>query len=96
MATQNKEYDFQFKVVLFGDNGVGKTCLLSRFTDVSFTLQTDATIGVDLKIRSINIDGKVIKVHIWDTGIYSTYIIIAGYFLCNIHVHVLHVYFKCT
>ena len=96
MATQNKEYDFFFKVVLFGDWDVGKTCLLSRFTDDSFTLQPLPTIGVDYKIRSINIDGKVIKTQIWDTGIYSTYIIIEGYVLYNIQVHVLHVYSKCT
>ena len=69
MATRNEKYDFLFKVVLFGDGGSGKTCLLSRFTDASFT-QHVPTIGVNFKIKTINIDGKVIKAQIWDTGIY--------------------------
>ena len=91
MATQNEEYDFLFKVVLVGDSGVGKSCLLSCF------IRNDckSPFGIDLEITRINIDGKVIKAQIWDKGIYiySTYIIIEGYFLCNIHVHV---YSKCT
>ena len=87
MATQYKIFDFLFKVVLVGDYGVGKTCLLRRFTQDSFTPQHQSTFGIDFTIRWINIDGKVIKAQIWDTGIYSTYIIIEGYVLYNIHVH---------
>ena len=91
MATQNEKHDFLFKVILFGDNAVGKTCLLSRFIYKKFEFQP--TIGVDFEITRFNIDGKVIKAYIWDTGIYLTYIIIEGYILCNIHGHV---YSKCT
>ena len=94
MATQNEEYDFLFKVVLVGDSGVGKSCLLSCFIYNEFKSASLATIGVDLDSKRINIDGKVIKACIWDTGIYSTYIIIEGYCLCTIHV--LHVYSKST
>ena len=80
MATQNKNYDFLFKVVVLGDGAVGKSCLLSRFVHDEFNSSYVSTIGVDFEITCINIDGKVIKAQIWDTGIYSTYIIIEGYF----------------
>ena len=80
MATQNKKYDFLFNVVVVGDSGVGKSCLLSRFIRNAYQSSRYPTIGVDLEITCINIDGKVIKAQIWDPGIYSTYIIIEGYF----------------
>ena len=75
MATQNEKYDFVFKVVMLGDNCVGKTCLLFRFIYKKFKLESRSTIGVDFDSTRINIDGKVIEACIWDIGIYSTYII---------------------
>ena len=49
-------------VVVIGDSGVGKTNLLSRFTRNEFHLDTKTTMGVDFATRSIQVDGKVIKV----------------------------------
>jgi len=61
-------YDVPVKLLLIGDSGVGKSCLLLRFSDDSFTPSFITTIGIDFKIRTITLDGKRIKLQIWDTA----------------------------
>ncbi|TYH40270.1 hypothetical protein ES332_D12G235800v1 [Gossypium tomentosum] len=64
----NPEYDYLFKLLLIGDSGVGKSCLLLRFADDSYLDSYISTIGVDFKIRTVEHDGKIIKLQIWDTA----------------------------
>jgi Ras-related protein Rab-8A len=61
-------YDYLIKLLLIGDSGVGKSCLLLRFSDDSFTPSFITTIGIDFKIRTIELEGKRIKLQIWDTA----------------------------
>jgi len=63
-----KTYDFLFKLLLIGDSGVGKTCVLFRFAEDAFNSTFISTIGIDFKIRTIEMDGKKIKLQIWDTA----------------------------
>jgi len=64
----SKNYDYLFKLLLIGDSGVGKTCLLFRFSDDAFNTSFIATIGIDFKVRTVDIDGRKIKLQIWDTA----------------------------
>lgn len=67
-AAMAKTYDYLFKLLLIGDSGVGKTCVLFRFSEDAFNTTFISTIGIDFKIRTIELDGKKIKLQIWDTA----------------------------
>lgn len=56
------DYDFLFKIVITGDSGTGKTALLGKFVGEEHS--GIATIGVDFKIRTVDIDGKRVKLQI--------------------------------
>lgn len=73
-------YDYLFKLLLIGDSGVGKvrafafrlsrnidvvqSCLLLRFAEDAFTDSYLSTIGVDFKIRTVDLEGKTVKLQI--------------------------------
>ncbi|EGR32473.1 Ras family protein, putative, partial [Ichthyophthirius multifiliis] len=66
--TNYGEYDYLFKLLLIGNSGVGKSCMLMRFSENQFTNNFYNTIGVDFKIKTIQLNGKNIKLQIWDTA----------------------------
>jgi Ras-related protein Rab-30 len=62
------DYKFLFKVVLIGEAGVGKTCLVKRYCQGVFPVAQSATIGVDFMIKTVDVNGEQIKLQIWDTA----------------------------
>lgn len=61
-------YDHLIKLLVIGDSGVGKSCMLLRFVEDNFTPSFITTIGIDFRVRTIDLDGKKIKLQIWDTA----------------------------
>uniref|UniRef100_A0A7E4UL55 Ras-related protein Rab-30 n=1 Tax=Panagrellus redivivus TaxID=6233 RepID=A0A7E4UL55_PANRE len=62
------DYKYLFKVVLVGNAGVGKTCLVRKFTQGIFPPGQSATIGVDFMIKTVKVGNDKIKLQIWDTA----------------------------
>lgn len=63
-----KTYDLLLKLLLIGDSGVGKSALLLRYVDDSFTTSFIGTIGIDFKVTTIVVDGLKVRLQIWDTA----------------------------
>ncbi|TWW72205.1 Ras-related protein [Takifugu flavidus] len=63
-----KQYDVLFRLLMLGDSGVGKTCMLRRFTENEFDSSHISTIGIDFKMKTLEIDGLKVRVQIWDTA----------------------------
>ena len=61
-------FDFLFKVVVIGDSGVGKSCLLIRFAEDKFSEEHVSTIGVDFTNRTVDVGGDMVKLQLWDTA----------------------------
>jgi small GTP-binding protein len=64
-----KKVEILYKVLLLGDWSVGKTCLLMRYMDNTFTEMHLSTIGIDSKVKIVNLkEGLDAKIQIWDTA----------------------------
>ena len=63
-----EEYDYIFKVLLVGNSDVGKSSLILRYVDQIWNDVFVPTIGVDFKVKSLEIENKSIKLQIWDTA----------------------------
>ncbi|XP_065155249.1 ras-related protein Rab-37-like isoform X2 [Atheta coriaria] len=65
----SEQYDIVQKVMLLGDSGVGKTCLLVRFRDGLFLYGNFiSTVGIDFRNKVVNVDQTRVKLQIWDTA----------------------------
>ena len=64
-----EQKEFLYKILLLGDTSVGKTCFLMRYTDNTFQEIHMSTIGLDYKLKNVQLDdGKMYKIQIWDTA----------------------------
>lgn len=62
-------YDYQFKFIIIGESGVGKSSLMTQYTESRFEDSHEMTIGVGLGIRTLHLDGyPSTKVMVWDTA----------------------------
>ena len=58
-----------YKILLLGDSSVGKTCFLMRYTDNTFQEIHMSTIGLDYKLKNVQLDeNRMVKIQIWDTA----------------------------
>ncbi|MHA1731739.1 MAG: Rab family GTPase [Promethearchaeota archaeon] len=57
-----------FKLLITGDGGVGKTTLTQKYVTGLFKSDTRITIGVDFHTKDVVVDGKRVKLQIWDFG----------------------------
>ena len=65
---QQQPYDQLVKILLLGDSGVGKTCLLTRFAEKKYSPSLVTTAGIDFKVQYFEVNGVKIKCQIWDTA----------------------------
>ena len=78
-------YDYLYRLVLIGDSGVGKTALLLRYSDNLFNASFISTIGIDFRIKTIEVKGKRIKLQIWDTAGQEQFHSVATSYYRNAH-----------
>ena len=60
-------YDYNYKIIIIGDSGVGKTCLTYRVTTGEFREKMAATIGFEFFPFIVKYKNKTLKLEIWDT-----------------------------
>ena len=82
----HKLFDMQLKLLMIGDSGVGKTCLLIRFANQTYSPSFITTIGVDFKTKILRLDdGKRVKLQIWDTARQERFRTITTFYFCGAH-----------
>ena len=65
---EDDEYKHLVKILLIGESGVGKTCVLQRFNKGDFLVNHLTTIAIDFKMKIYEINGVKLKMQIWDTA----------------------------
>ena len=67
-SISSESYDQKIKIMIIGESLVGKTALITRYTNNSFSGSYLTTVGIDFQTKIININDKAIKVELWDTA----------------------------
>ena len=63
-----KEFDFLIRLVIVGEPRVGKSTVIQRYSQGDFIPHYVSTIGVDFFTKVLNVDGKNVKIQVWDTA----------------------------
>ena len=67
LSSDSTQYDYNYKIIIIGDSGVGKTCLTYRATSGEFREKMAATIGYEYFPFVVKYKNKILKLEIWDT-----------------------------
>lgn len=59
---------YKYKVVLLGDEGCGKTSIITRLMKDEYTKEHNATVGVDFISKTMVVDERFVRLHLWDTA----------------------------
>ena len=62
------KYDHMIKILMIGESGVGKTCMLHKFNNGEFVVNHLPTIAIDFKVKFFDVKGTKLKMQIWDTA----------------------------
>lgn len=61
-------HDALFKVIIIGDSGIGKSCMLKRLMEDDFKDDHEITVGVEFGSNMIKVEDKILKLQVWDTA----------------------------
>ena len=61
-------FDALFKIIIIGDSGIGKSCVLKRLIDDDFENNHDVTVGVEFGCQMVKVEDKTLKLQVWDTA----------------------------
>ena len=67
LSEDHTDFDMSFKLIVIGDSGVGKSCLTNNAIKNTFDDAYNATVGFEFFTFNIRLNGKVVKLQIWDT-----------------------------
>lgn len=62
------QHDGLYKIIIIGDSGIGKSCVLKRLMEDDFKEDHDVTVGVDFGSHLIKVEDKILKLQVWDTA----------------------------
>ena len=68
MAELAQKFDYQFKLIIVGDTGVGKSCILNRYLRGTHQPNEKQTVGVEFGLKYLPVRDKTVKMQIWDTA----------------------------
>lgn len=85
----NKEFDYEFSIGLMGDSGVGKTSIVHYFYKGEPADNLASTVGFEFHFKYLLIDGKKIKIRLWDTAGQECYRSLAAGMLRGVHAALL-------
>ena len=67
LSEDNNPFDYNFKVIILGDQNVGKSSLTNRAIKEEFRLDYIATVGFEFYLMNMKINDKIVRLQIWDT-----------------------------
>ena len=82
-------HDSLFKIIIIGDSGIGKSCVLKRLVENEFKEDHDVTVGVEFGSYLIKVQDKVLKLQIWDTAGQESFRSITKIFYRGAHAAIL-------